>query len=307
MQMNIAQSKNRDKQKRRRGWLHLLFVLPAFVYHFIVVVIPSFETLVYSFYDWNGIGEGTYIGLGNFREMLFEDGALRLALKNNCIWIAIFITIPIITGLFVAILISGVKKSGLQMGLRTVYFLPYVLSASIAGKIWTSLMNPYFGLPKVFGMMGLSNLADVLWLGDTKIALYSVAFVSFWSWWGFVMILMIAALQQIDPSLYEAATVDGCDRWQMFTHVTVPGIAPTIVFVIGMSLMWSVTSFDYVWVMTMGGPAQSTELLSTWIYKNAFVNYRAGYANAICILQSAIVLGIFFVNQFMRKRVEEIV
>ncbi len=71
--------------------------------------------------------------------------------------------------------------------------------------------------------------------------------------------------------------------------------------------MWSVTSFDYVWVMTMGGPAQSTELLSTWIYKNAFVNYRAGYANAICILQSAIVLGIFFVNQFMRKRVEEIV
>ena len=121
------------------------------------------------------------------------------------------------------------------------------------------------------------------------------------------MILMIAARQQIDPSLYEAATVDGCDRWQMFTHVTVPGIAPTIVFVIGMSLMWSVTSFDYVWVMTMGGPAQSTELLSTWIYKNAFVNYRAGYANAICILQSAIVLGIFFVNQFMRKRVEEIV
>ncbi len=304
--MRVNQSASQRKNYRRRRWACLLFVLPAFLYHFIIVVIPSFETLLYSFYDWNGIGSPVFIGLGNFKEMLFRDTSLALALRNNLVWVAIFVTVPIVWGLLIAVLVSGVKRPPVQMGLRTVYFLPYVLSAAIAGKIWTTLSNPYFGLPKLFGMMGLEKLSNVLWLGDPGIALYSVAFVSNWHWWGFVMVLLIAALQQIDPDLYEAATVDGCGTLSSFLHITLPGVAPTIVFIIGLSLMWSVTSFDFTWVMTQGGPAQSTELLSTWIYKNAFVNYRAGYANAICILQSAIVLVIFFVNQIFRRKVEEL-
>lgn len=288
----------------KHHWKTLFFVFPAFLFHVLIVAIPSIETLIYSFYDWNGIGAPVYIGLGNFNEMIFHDESLRLALSNNLKWIAIFITVPIIMGMAVAVLITGVKSSSIQMGLRTVYFLPYVLSAAIAGKIWSSLMNPYFGIPKLFKMLGLNNLSDILWLGDIRIALYSVAFVSNWHWWGFVMVLLIAALQQIDPDLYEAATIDGCGKWESFVHITLPGVSPTLVFIFGLSLMWSVTSFDFTWVMTQGGPAQATEMLSTWIYKNAFVNYRAGYANAICILQSAIVLGIFFLNQIFRKKVE---
>lgn len=287
-----------------KRWAGLLFVLPAFLYHFIIVIIPSLKTLYLSFFDWNGIGTPEFIGLDNFIEMFTADDVLPGALKNTTVWTLWFITVPIVVSLFVAVWVSGVKHGKLQMFYRTTYFLPYVLSAAIAGKIWSNFYNPYYGFTTIFKTLGLDGLAEVMWLGDPKIALFSVIFVSNWSWWGFVMVLFISALQQIDPTLYEAASIDGAGRAKLFWHVTIPGVSPTIVFVVGMSLMWSILSFDFVWVMTMGGPGQTTELLSTWIYKNAFVNYRAGYANAICVLQTAIVLAVFCVNQIVRKKVE---
>ncbi len=285
----------------------LCFVLPAFVFHFAVVMLPSLETIYMSLFDWNGIGGGEFIGLQNYVEMFTDDNVLPTALKNTLFWTLWFVTIPIVLSLFVAIWVSSVKNGKSQMFYRTTYFLPYVLSAAIAGKIWANLYNPYFGVTLIFESLGLQSLADVLWLGDEGIALYAVAFVSNWSWWGFVMILFLSALQQIDPALYEAASIDGANAFRKLIYVTIPGISPTIVFIVSMSLMWSILSFDFVWVMTKGGPGQATEMLSTWIYKNAFVNYRAGYANAMGVVQSLIVLVIFFINQQLRKKVEEAV
>lgn len=294
------------KKRSIRRWVGLLFVLPAFLYHAVVVIIPSVKTVYLSFFDWNGISEPEFIGLQNYIEMFTADDVLPLAFKNTMVWTLLFVTIPVVLAIFVAVCASKVKRHSLQMFYRTVYFLPYVLSASIAGKIWSNFYNPFYGFNKLFENIGLTKLAEILWLGDPKIALFAVAFVSNWSWWGFVMVLFISALQQVDPALYESASIDGGNSWQCFWHVTLPGIAPTLVFVISLSLMWSILSFDYIWVMTMGGPGQATEMLSTWIYKNAFVSYRAGYANTICVLQSSIVFLIFFANQKMRKRVEDI-
>ncbi|WP_095175106.1 MULTISPECIES: carbohydrate ABC transporter permease [Blautia] len=290
----------------KRDWICLLFVFPAFIYHALVVILPSLKTVFLSFFDWNGISEPEFVGIANYVEMFTKDTVLPIAFKNTMIWTLIFITVPIVLSILVAVCVTKVKKHSMQMFYRTVYFLPYVLSAAIAGKIWSNLYNPFYGINTMFESMGFHNLAQVLWLGDQKIALFAVAFVSNWSWWGFVMVLFISALQQVDPDLYESASIDGANGWKSFIHVTLPGIAPTIVFVISISLMWSILSFDFVWVMTMGGPGQATEMLSTWIYKNAFVSYRAGYANAICVLQSFIVLLIFFVNQKIRKRVEDV-
>lgn len=304
--MRSGNLKQTEKKAKLKLFMSLFFVLPAFLYHFIIVMIPSFKTLYLSFYKWNGIAQPTYIGLENFVEIFTKDMIFRIALKNNIVWMSIFITIPIIIGLVVAICIVGVKTNKIQMFYRTAYFMPYVLSAAIAGRIWANFYNPYYGLTRVFSVLGLNKLGDVLWLGEPKLALYSVAFVSNWHWWGFVMLLFIAALQQIDPTLYEAGSIDGCGKLKSFWHITLPGISPTFVFIIMLSLMWSVLSFDFIWVMTMGGPGQSTEMLSTWIYKNAFVNYRAGYANALCIIQSFIVLTIFSLNQLIKRRVEAI-
>ncbi|MDO4298885.1 MAG: sugar ABC transporter permease [Lachnospiraceae bacterium] len=284
---------------KKRHIVPYLFILPAFIIHACIVTVPSLSTLVMSLYDWNGMGNAKFIGLDNFREIL-HDPIIKLALMHNIEWLLIFITIPLILGFVVAILVSQLKR--FQMFFRTAYFIPYVISAAVAGKIWTALMNPYYGVNQVFANLGWEKLSKVLWLGNPKIALYAVAFVDNWHWWGFIMVLFLGALQQVDPTLYEAARVDGANRFQELIHVSIPGIRPTIAFVLIMTVMWSFLTFDYVFVMTNGGPANSTEIMSTYIYKNAFVKYRAGYSNAICVIQSGICIFLYFFQKYVSKK-----
>lgn len=288
-----------NKNKSHR-WIPYAFVLPAFILHFLVVMAPSLSTFVMSLYDWNGIGGGEFIGLANFKEILTQDSVVKLALLHNIIWMCIFITVPMILGFIVALLVSRIHRG--QMTLRTIYFIPYVISAVVAGRIWTAFMSPFYGFNIIFQKLGLTGLSSVKWLGDPKIALYSVAFVDNWHFWGFVMVLFLGALQQVDPSLYDAAKVDGANGFQEILYVSIPGIRQTIAFVFITVIMWSFTTFDYVYVMTNGGPANSTEILSTWIYKNAFVKYRAGYADAICVLQSALCVVLYFIQKWVSKK-----
>ena len=276
------------------------FILPAFIIHLCIITLPSLSTLVMSLFDWNGLGKAKFIGFDNFVEIFTKDSVVKLAVIHNLEWLAVFVTVPLILGFIVAILVSRIKR--FQMFLRTVYFMPYVISAVVAGRIWTAYMNPFYGLNTIFGKMGFEKLSKGLWLGEPKIALFSVAFVDNWHWWGFVMVLFLGALQQVDPTLYEAARVDGANGLQELIHVSIPGICQTIAFVLIMTIMWSFLTFDYVYVMTNGGPANSTEILATWIYKNAFVKYRAGYANALCVLQSGICIILYFFQKWVSKR-----
>ncbi len=287
------------KTVKKRHVVPYLFILPAFIIHACIVTIPSLSTLVMSMYDWNGMGNATFIGLDNFKEII-QDPIVKLSLIHNIEWLLIFITIPLILGFSIAIIVSQLKR--FQMFFRTVYFVPYVISAAVAGRIWTALMNPYYGVNQVFAKLGWEQLSKTLWLGNPKIALFAVAFVDNWHWWGFIMVLFLGALQQVDPTLYEAARVDGANRWQELIHVSIPGIRQTIAFVLIMTIMWSFLTFDYVYVMTNGGPANSTEIMATYIYKNAFVKYRAGYANAICVIQSGICILLYFFQKYVSKK-----
>ena len=163
---------------RKRKLVPYLFVLPAFVLHFLIVAIPSLATFGLSFTDWNGIGTPKFIGLNNFIEIFTKDDAILPAFVNNLKWIAVFLTIPIILGLLSAVLISKLRRS--QMFFRILYFLPYVVSAAVAGKIWVSYLNPYFGINSLFAALGLEKLSNVLWLGNPDLALFTVAFVDNW-------------------------------------------------------------------------------------------------------------------------------
>ena len=281
-------------RKKKRSWTPYLFIAGALIVHFCLVTAPAFSTLIMSFFDWNGIGDAKFIGGANFREIFTQDSVVGIAIVNNLKWTALFLTIPIILGFVVAVLVSRIGK--LQMFLLTTYFIPYVLSAAVIGKVFTAYYNPIYGINALFESLGWDRLANVLWLGDPKIALYSVAFVDMWHWWGFVMVMFLGALQQVDPSLYESARMDGVNAVQEMRYITIPAIRQTIAFILIMSVMWSFLTFDYVYVMTNGGPVNSTEILATWIYKNAFTKYRAGYASALCVLQCGICL-IFYVLQ----------
>lgn len=287
--------------KKRK--IHLVaygFILPAFLIHFCLATLPALSTLVMSLFDWNGLGNGKFIGIDNFIEIFTKDETIRLAVVHNLQWLAIFISVPLILGFIVAIFVSRIKHG--QMFFRTVYFLPYVISAAVAGKIWAAYMNPFYGLNTLFAKLGWDKLASTLWLGNPKIALFSVAFVDNWHFWGFVMVLFMGALQQVDPALYDSAKVDGANSFQELIHVSIPGIRQTIAFILIMTVMWSFLTFDYVYVMTNGGPASSTEIMATWIYKNAFVKYRTGYANALCVIQSTICILLYFFQKWVSKR-----
>ena len=185
---------------------------------------------------------------------------------------------------------------------RTLCFLPYVISATVSGKIFSIFYSPYSGLGSIFEKLGIKALAGFAPLGNEKQALYAAAFVDNWHWWGFVMVLFLGALQQVDPALYEAAKVDGANRFQELLHVSIPGIRQTIAFVLIMTIIWSFLTFDYVYIMTNGGPANSTEIMSTYIYKNAFVKYRAGYANALCVIQTGVCILLYFLQRYISKK-----
>lgn len=302
--MTLGLPSAKRKTDGKRFWLApLAFVLPAVIYHALIVVIPALSTIYMAFYDWNGIGGGTFVGLANFVEIFTKDKVFAFALLNNLRWLLVFLVLPTAMGLLVALLVSRQRKG--QLVYRAIYFLPYVLASAVAGKVWGTLLSPYFGVGRMLKLMGLPELAKILWLGDPNIALYTVAFVDNWHYWGFVMVLFIAALHQVDENLYEAARVEGATRTQEFFHITIPGIAPTLTFIVMTTMMWSFTTFDYIWTMTKGGPGQSTEIISTWIYKNAFINYRGGYANAMCVIQLMFVVVVFLAQQKLRKKAEE--
>lgn len=285
--------------KKQRKWLVYFFVLPAFLMHFLFIAVPSVTTLFYSFFDWNGIGKASFIGFANYQEM-FNDPEFYIALVNNFKWIGIFITVPVFLGLLMAVWVSKLKKT--QMFFRTVYFLPYIIAASMAGKIWCTYLNPYFGINTVFKALGFTTLGKTLWLGNKKIALYAVAFVDVWHFWGFVMVMFLGALQQVDPTLYESARVEGASKVQEFGYITIPSIMPTITFIVITIIMWSFLTFDYVWVMTGGGPGNASELISTLVYRNAYSRYRTGYASTICVFQTALSVLAYVAMQIVKKK-----
>jgi raffinose/stachyose/melibiose transport system permease protein len=251
--------------------------------------------IYYSLTDWSGLGPATFIGLENFRKLIFEDMSFRGALGNNLTWLAFFVTIPFVLALSTAYLLAQIKWGG--MWFRTLLFIPYILPSVISAAIWRNLLSPRVGVGAQLEKMGIAGL-DFAWLGNPNTVLYAIAFVDNWHFWGFLMVLFLAAMQNISPDLYDAAKIDGANRWGEFRHVTIPGIRPTLVFMMMMVGIWSFLAFEYIWILTQGGPAGASEVLSVLVYKEAFNRFEAGYAAAIGLSMSffaGLVIGLFVV------------
>ncbi len=277
----------------RKKILPWLFILPILLLHLVVVIGPSLAAFYYSLTDWSGIGAAEFIGLENFRGLVFEDMNYRKALGNNLLWLTFFLTVPFALALVAASLLAALRRG--SMFYRTTLFIPFILPSVITATIWRNLMSPRLGIGAQLTKMGIPGL-DFAFLGNTKTALLSIAFVDNWHFWGFLMVLFLAAMQNIPPDLYDAAKIDGANRWQEFWHVTIPGIRPTLVFMLMMTAIWSFLVFDYVWILTQGGPAGSSEVLGTFLYKQAFNRFEAGYAAAIGLTMSlfaGMIIGVF--------------
>lgn len=273
-----TQPKRTSKSRRwRRTMVPWLFLTPLLILNLIVIIVPSVLSIRYAFTDWSGLGDAKWIGLANFQEM-FRDTVFWKAIWNNFRWTVVFLTVPVCMSLLGAALLVPIKKG--QMLYRTLFFIPYVLASVVNAYIWKLLLNPVFGVGPWLAERGIPFL-DVRFFGNAATSLYAVAFVDNWHFWGFLVVLYLAAMHAVDFELFEAARLEGANRWQEFVHVTLPGIRPTLVFTLIMIMIWSFLVFDYIYLITNGGPAHSSEVLATLTYNTAFYSFRVGYATAI--------------------------
>ncbi|MDA4894753.1 MULTISPECIES: carbohydrate ABC transporter permease [Microbacterium] len=271
--------------RRRRRLIAWAFVAPLLIVNLLVITGPGTASILMSFTDWDGLNSPSFVGLANYAELFRADAVLN-ALWHNVIWTLFFLVVPMAMGLLGAFVLSRLGRG--QIVFRVLYFIPYVLATVISAAIWRQIMDPDGGIGDALAGIGIPFLADVNFLGNPSLALGSVAFVNTWQWWGFLLVIFLAAMQAVEPSLYEAAKLDGAGPVREFWSITLPSIRPTFVFLALMTIIWSFLVFDYIYVLTQGGPAGSTDVLSTVLYREAFENRRQGYASAIAMLLSVI-------------------
>jgi raffinose/stachyose/melibiose transport system permease protein len=292
----------RRKRFFRTKVVPVLFVLPILAINFLVVLGPSLSSLYYSLTEWNGVGKATFIGLKNFLDILSDKQYLH-AFQNNVVWLLFFLTIPIALALVASSFLAPLKKGGLFY--RAVLFIPYILPSVIVASIWKDLLHLDTGLGGLAARLGMPFL-NIAYFGKLETSLLSAAFADNWHWWGFLMVLFLTAMQSVPAEQYDAARIDGANRWNEFVHATLPGIRSTLVFMLLMTGIWSFLAFDYVWITTQGGPAGSSELLSILVFKNAFMRFNAGYAAAIGLTMSFFAGIIIAIYQTLKKRGWEI-
>ncbi len=272
----------RRKRFFRKKIVPVLFVMPILIVNLIVVLGPSIGSVYYSLTEWNGVGAAKFIGLQNYLKIL-TDKQYHHAFQNNLIWLIFFLTIPIALALLASSVLAPLKRGGLFF--RAILFVPYILPSVIVASIWKDLLHLNTGLGGLAAKLGMPFL-NIAYFGRMDTSLLSAAFVDNWHWWGFLMVLFLTAMQSVPMELYDAAKIDGANAWDEFCHVTLPGIRPTLIFMLLMTGIWSFLAFDYVWITTQGGPAGSSELLSVLVFKNAFQRFNAGYAAAIGLTMS---------------------
>lgn len=292
---------------RRPSWLGepqitaFFFLLPALIIFSIFVVWPVFQSARYSVYEWNGLGPlDQYVGTQNYQKMA-DDPIFWRALKNNTFVVVWSFATQIPLAIFLAIILTG-KIKGTSL-FRTVYFAPMILSEVIVATIWSWIYNPTFGmLNTLLRDIGLEQYTQ-LWLSDESLVMISIMIVTTWKYLGFYLVLFIAAIQGISDNLYEAAQIDGANGWQIHRHITLPLLVPTTRVAGVLVLTGSLKFFDMTWVLTEGGPANASQVLATYMFKQSFRSLKWGYGSALAFTLFAIafVISVAF-NILTRQR-----
>lgn len=296
------------KQKSKITWTPYLFLSVPFIIYLIWIIGPMLYTFYLALTDWDGISpEAQYIGLKNFDTLFGSLGksfpsAFEFALFNNLKWLLIFITAPVAIGLGLAVLLNqGIRGDRF---FKMSIFLPQVLSFAVIALLWAWVYNPRAGLINSF-LTSVGVTDPPSWLADKQLAIWAIIFAASWRQVGYIMILYVAGLKNVDPTLLEASKVDGANSWHRFWKITFPLLAPITAIVVVISIIDSLRSFDMIWVMTRGGPGNATNVLAVLMYIQAFNNYKMGLGAATAVVLFAISF-VFIVAYLMRVMKDEL-
>jgi len=290
------------KRKRKEAIENVCFSLPALILASVMIYIPFLMSGYYSLTKWNGIAkEPQFIGLENFKTVFLGSKDFINSLLFTGKYTFVFVVFSNIFAVLLALALT--KKLRLANLFRGMFFVPYIMSMTIVGFIWKFIFSQGFAqLYKVTEW----NWLNLSWLGDPKLAFYSVAFVGIWQQLGFYIVLYIAGLQAVPADVLEAATVDGANGIQKFFRVTLPLLGPSITTCIFMSLTNALKVFDIILALTKGGPGNSTYSVTLQIYNEAFTsnNYGLGSAESIVYFVCVLVITQLVLKIFSSKEVD---
>jgi ABC-type sugar transport system permease subunit len=272
--------------RRARGWL---YVLPALAVYLGFAIWPALNTLRLSLLTWDGILPPVWAGLSNYVK-IFQDAALYEAILHSLALIVFFSVIPIGVGLLMTALLMGKVRRGMTF-FRIVFFLPQVLPLVAVGITWRWLYSENGAVNQLLDAIGLASVTRA-WLGDYGLALIALGLIGTWVMSGLCMMLFLAGAQKIDPSLYEAARLDGAGALRQFRHVTVPGVRREITVAGVITTIAALASFDLVFVTTNGGPAGQTNVPGLLVYRLAFNEGDIGGASALAVVLTVIVIAV---------------
>ncbi len=288
------------------GFKKLGWVAPALLLLVVFVYYPIVDNIRLSFFSWNAFSPAPeFVGLQNYKDMV-ADAVFWTALKNNVFYAAVSLLFQVGLALVLAAVLEEFVRSRLRAILRSVYFIPSVISITVAGLLFAFIYNPRFGLlNELLGTVGLESWKHS-WLGEQSTAIWSIIAMSQWQSFGYTTVLFCVAIQRIPTEFYEAARVDGAGPVRSFFTVTVPMVREMTTLLIILTVSGAFLLFNEVMVMTAGGPADSSQVLGTWMYRNAFLADNMGYAAALATLIFVLTLA-FAIVQFAigrRKQVD---
>jgi raffinose/stachyose/melibiose transport system permease protein len=289
-----------EATRRQQSRLGVLLVLPTVLLMLVFLIFPVLNAVYYVFVDFDGLDPSPpWVGLANFTE-LAQDPKMWAAAWHNTIWIVLGTIIPLVLGLTLALLLWGVRRGSTFY--RIVFFLPFVLPQVAVGVVWGWIYEPTRGwLNRGLEAVGLDGLTRG-WLGDPATALYAVLATAVWTATGFVFVIVLSALRNVDTEQVDAAMIDGANYLQRLRYVVLPQIMPVFLMVTALTLIGGFSVFDIIFVMTGGGPAGATEVLGTYSYSNAFELSRISYGTTLALVVTALAVPVaMWLNRLQRR------
>ena len=276
-----------------------LFLLPASVFFGVYVVWPIIQSILLSFYDWDGLGEKEFIGFENYGE-LFQDPQFLVSIKNNVLWL-IFLMLAPVFGLGLALFLNQ-QVRGITL-VKALFFFPFVISLVIVGVIFSWFYDPHLGLLNTL-LASFSNLRITI-LSNEDLVTFGIIFAALWPQTAYCMILYLTGLTNVNSEQIEAARVDGAKGFNMLWHIVLPQLRPATFIAIVVTVIGALRSFDLIAIMTAGGPYNSSSVLAYFMYEQTIFSYRVGYGAAIATVLFLITLtyiAYFLWNMIRQER-----
>ena len=281
----------------KEALIALLFLAPNLIGFLLLTLGPGVFSLIMGFTNWSGISPARWVGADNYLDLL-ADKVFLTALRNTLVYTLEFTPLVIGAALLFALLFN--QKVGIVPVVRLLCFLPIVTDFISVAFVWSWIYHFRFGV--LNWALNLLHLPAQAWLGDVRWAMTAIVVMSVWRWVGYYAIILLAGLQGIPRELNEAATIDGANSWQLFMRVTIPLLSPALFFVLIISISSSLAVFEQMYIMTQGGPRDTTISISMFLYQQGFRFFKMGYASAVAWILFLLTFMVTAFNWTIRRR-----